>query len=80
MSGSEGRAGMRWREREKERMRGGRRVVLKMVRYSTRRGGKRYAKQRGMCMRERVRVKEGDWGEGGVYSQHKENIKKEGNE
>lgn len=34
-------------------MRGGRRVVLKVVRYSAR-GGKRYAKQCGMCMRERV--------------------------
>ena len=33
-----------------------------------------------MCKKERVRVKEGGWGEGGVYSQHKENIKKEGNE
>ncbi len=67
------------RKREKERKRGRRRVVLKMVRYSAR-GGKRYAKWRGMCERERVRVKEGDWGEGGVYSQHKENIKKEGHE
>lgn len=43
-------------------------------------GDKRYAKRSGMCERERVRVKEGDWGEGGVYSQLKENIKKEGNE
>ena len=32
MSGSEGRAGMRWRERERKR--GGRRVVLKVVRYN----------------------------------------------
>lgn len=36
-------------------MRGGRRVVLKMVRYSAGRGGKRYAKRRGMCKKERVR-------------------------
>ena len=43
-------------------------------------GGKRYAKQSGMCKRERVRVKKGDCEEGGVYSQLKENIKKEGNE
>lgn len=42
-------------------------------------GGKRYATWRGMWKRERVSER-GKWGEGGVYSQHKENIKKEGNE
>lgn len=44
-------------EREKDRMREGMRVVLKGVRYSGggwRGGGQRYAKQRGMCKRERV--------------------------
>jgi len=64
-------------------MRGGRRVVLKVERYNTKGGGvggQRYAKWSGMCKRKRVRVEEGDWGVGGVCSQHKENIKKEGNE